>query len=266
MASGQPYTVKMSQEEILFLSTKLRIPLMFGVDLKMLDLPKEDLQAIMESAERVLVAKDFVRPSTDGSLRLAPVLTAIVVTCAKPERTVMVTRTQPSHIPNSLMFHISMETIVNHSVSEAGTHTFVLIPEIKSVLESLLALSQAASFANPKCPTASLPESVYIQANQFAQTNNPGSLYSLLAEHLPEQTAVGFHQTLDRYSASVNVVRMRHAENPEDTTSDGFTLLQGGEIQWLLRTSGANPERTISLEGVGLKEVRREIRQMLKGK
>jgi hypothetical protein len=264
MATSQPFSVNMSQEEILLLSSKLHVPLMFGVDLAMLDLPKEKLQEMMETAESGLLAKDFVRPSIDGSLRLAPILTAIVVTCAKPEQTLIVKRTQPLQDQNSLMFHISMQTIVNHSISEAGVHTFILIPQNTLMLDALLELTQAASFVNPNCPGASFPESVYLQANQFAQENNPGSLYTLLAEHLPQQTAVAFHKTLDHHIANVSVVRMRHGSEPADTLTEGFSLLQGDEIQWLVRTSGAAPERTISIEGASLKDVRREIKNLLK--
>ena len=86
MADSRPYAVKMSQEEVLLISLKLRLPLMMGLDEKMLALSKEDLQSILESAERMLLARDFLRADKDGSMRLAPILMAVVFTCAKPKR------------------------------------------------------------------------------------------------------------------------------------------------------------------------------------
>jgi len=265
MPESQSYTVKLSQEEALLISMNLRLPLMVGVDRNMLYLPQGDLQEILKSAEATLIERDYLRVDQDGSKRLAPIVTACVVTCAKPERTFILSRAQNAMPTQTMMVHQSMEMIVNHLMSGPGEHVFVVLPTLKPAIDAMLQLSQARAYANPDCPAASLSESVFVEANQLAQEHNPGALYTLLTRQLPEKTALGFYQTLDTFDASVTAARLVHGENPGDTQKDGFTLLQGGSIQWLLRSSGAAPNRVVSLEGAAAKDVRRELKKLLQG-
>lgn len=266
MPNRQNYTIKLSQEEVLLISMNLHLPLMIGVDRKMLDLPREDVQGILQSAETTLLQRDYLRVDKDGTKNLAPIIVACMFTCARPEQTIIISRSSKAMAQETLMIHQSLEMIVNHFLDGSGAHIFTVLPDLNPAIEGILRLAQTSLYAKPISPEASLPESVYGEANQLAQGKNPGALYALLTRHLPEQTAVGFHQTLDNLEAVVTAVRLTHGEKAEDTKQDGFTLLQGGDIQWLMRSSGAAPERMLSLEGASEKDVRRELKKLLRGK
>lgn len=266
MSENQPYAVTLTQEEVLLISLKTRLPLMIGLTKEMLEVPKEELQAILESAEKSLLARDYLRKSPDGNMQLAPVIMAAVFTCAKPERTVIATRNTPGRPPETLMVHQALEMIVDHSLSGSGEHFFTILPNDKLVIEAILKLSRAENYAKSVSPAGSMPESVYIEANKLSQEENPGQVNFLLKQHLPEQTADSLHLVLNNFEASVTVARLITGEKPEDRRQEGFTLLQGGTIQWLLRSSESTPERMVSLEPVEAKDVRREIKKLLRGK
>lgn len=266
MSENQPYAVALSQEEVLLITLKTRLPLMFGLTKEMLEVPNEDLQAILESAEKTLLARDYLRKSPDGNMRLAPVVMAAVFTCSKPERTMLATRNSPGQPPETLMVHQSLEMVVDHSLSRSGEHIFTILPSDKLAIDAMLKLSRAGNYTKSVSPAGSMPESVYIEANKLSQEENPGQVNYLLKQHLPELTADSLHLVLNNFEASVTVARLLTGEKPEDRRQDGFTLLQGGSVQWLLRSNGTAPERTISLEPVEIKDVRREIKKLMRGK
>ncbi len=223
MPETQPYAITLSQEEVLLISLKTRLPLMVGLSKEMLEVPKEDLQAILDSAEKSLLARDYLRKSPDGNMQLAPVVMAAVFTCSKPERTMLATRSALGQPPETLMVHQSMEMIVDHSLSASGEHIFTILPSDKLVIEAMLKLTHARVYAKSVSPAGSMPESVYIEANKLSQEENPGQVNALLKQHLPEQTADSLHLVLNNYEASVTVARLLTGEKPEDRRQDGFT-------------------------------------------
>lgn len=264
MPDNKAYSIELSQEELLLILLRMRLPLLPGVDRRMLDLPKEDLKGLMDSAEMMLLSRDFLRRMSDDNLQLAPILTAIIVTCTKPEKTILASRTRPSGQSETVMVHMLVESIVVHMVSATGKHKFVLYTEQTPVIEALLTHVEAKNFTNPDVSPVEIPEEVYVQANKLAQSNDPGQLYTLLSRHMPAETATRFHQSLNLLSGSVTLARLIHGEKPEEAQQDGFNLIQGNEKQWLLRSTGAGAEKKVTLEGAALKDVRRELKKLFK--
>jgi hypothetical protein len=272
MPEKTAFRLELRQEELLLVLMRMRLPLIPGIDRRLLDLPKEDLKELMDSAELTLLGRDLLRRDITGSLQLPPVLTAVLVTCTKPEKTILVSRTQPPAPAETVMVHVLVESIVLHTVMPSGKHAFVLFTEQNPVIEALLAHTGAKDFGKPDCPGGELTQDVYVQANRLAQSNDPGQLYALLSQHLPPDTTAGLHQVLVNLAGSVTLARLVHdGEKPEDTRQEGFNLIQGGGLQWLLRSTSsggataiAGEEKQVTFEGAALKDVRRELKKLFR--
>jgi hypothetical protein len=96
-----------------------------------------------------------------------------VVTCAKPERTFILSRAQNAMPTQTMMVHQSMEMIVNHLMSGPGEHVFVVLPTLKPAIDAMLQLSQARAYANPDCPAASLYRKRFCRGEPLAQEAQP---------------------------------------------------------------------------------------------
>lgn len=263
MTQSETFTVKLSQEEILLISMRLRLPFMFGLGEKLLALPQEQLQIATQVAERSLLARDFLLPAEDGNLNLAPAILAVVAACAQPEKTLLVTRTaagQPG--PNAVLFHLARDLRVNHAVAPSGVHTFRIVADNAAMIDGLLAPTASSNYAKPDCPPGDLPEASFDRARQAAHESRPAEIMTLLSTHLAGTTADYFCQTLSHLDATVSVLRLDHAD-PEAAQAEGFNLLQGGGWQWSMDTSGEPPERTLAITPLATGDLRARLEKLI---
>ncbi|NUM45015.1 MAG: hypothetical protein HUU38_09930, partial [Anaerolineales bacterium] len=124
--SSEMLTFYLSQEELFTSLAYLRLPGILGLDGSVFDqLTPEQTRLSIGIAERALIARCFltVQPN-EQQLQPAPILLAALLTCARPQHTLIVTRHRPDQTFN-YFFHTVNENTIFHTQNFPGVHQFI---------------------------------------------------------------------------------------------------------------------------------------------
>ena len=259
MDTPQILTFNFSQEEILLISMKLRFPLMIGLEKSLLDLPKESMQIATTAAEHTLVARDFLRKDGDGNLKLIPIVVALIGACSKPERSIIAICTGSDSItPAVEIFHFTRQMIVNQAVKSPGVYSLTALTDKKQVLDGITQLMNPGAYQKPDCPVSKIPGPVFGESRKLAHEMKEADVYTLLAVHMPKNTAVKLGQTLLKLDASITVAEIIPGKKPGDLTGEGFTFLLGDGKLWVIQQVeiiSPDGENLLSIEPISADDV-----------
>src|SRR5512145_3385132 len=120
MEKNQPFTLLLSQEELLLILMRHRLPLILGMNLALTELSPEQLELLMGAAERSLLAREFLQVGADGNPQLDQTVLALTAACSQPEKTVVMIRTRANQKNETLTVNLARQLVIVHVPMETG--------------------------------------------------------------------------------------------------------------------------------------------------
>lgn len=232
----------LSQEELLVVLAYLEVDQLPGLEKDFLGgLPPEVARHGYLVAERALVARNFLRRGTAGRLQLDSSVLAVVGTCARPERTVVVCRRQPDIPEACYYFHASRRMNVLHSIPLTSIHQFIAYADRRLAGRALLSILSLRDQDVSNCPPGSLPASDLRAAATAVQSGEDASKLKRWLGSLPSTTATYLASSL---SAPVAHTTLAFVAGNGRSAGTGFALLEGVGGLFLLEPDSLG-ERTL---------------------
>lgn len=236
--TNQHTVVSLSQEEIFVILTYLQTDSLVGLDGSVLqELSEREVRIILGVAERALIAREFLIPAENGNrgLQLMPAIQALLGTCIKPEKTLIVSYDRPTRLRESLYFHQRGNLLVSHTIPLSAIHQFAALDRQLVIPELLLALLDLESLDDPVATGASthVSQAVITQARDAAQQGASTAIALMTGNGLPAEFANAFAATLTDMKLNMTLVFL---DNYQDSAAnaEGFTLLIGPNGCWRL--------------------------------
>ncbi len=259
METNQSVTLLLSQEELLLILMRYRLPLILGMNPELTGLTPEQLDLLMGAAERSLLAREFLEVGPDGKPELDQTVLALSAACSQPEKVVVMIRTLASQKNETLTVNFARQLVVVHVPMETGVHQFTALPD-KNAVPGLLQAS--LSFEEPALHViyrGTISEATYRKARELAPTNKAEAA-GVLEGFGP--MAGEFAATLADLNSDAtffSITNPAGGGQPEG----GFSLLQGGSLPWLLTFHGEGENRTLEVQPATNEALQRSIKNLL---
>jgi hypothetical protein len=245
-------TLRLSQEELLLILMRARLPLLVGINRQLTELPREQLNLMMGTAERALLAREFLRPDEKASLVIEPVVLAMVGACAEPERSIVMLRAKTDEANETMTVNFARQMTVLHVPVPPGIHVFTALRDREAAARALVELTGVTKqpvdpMAGP-VPDGELSEKALVEARDLIQARKMVEAGKVLEANLPLATARGLTETMAALASDTTFMAVDTPTRPEAKNLGGFTLLQGGTNAFILNPKTVNGERVFAVQ------------------
>lgn len=259
MEETKSFSAKFSQEELLVVLLKYRLPLILGMDQKLVNFPRDVLEIVLKAAERALIARDIITPGKDGKPHIDPVALMMISTCASPERTIICTCVRPDQKLDTHLVYRTKGSIVAHDAYSEGVHVLTALPDLKTAQEWIVSQINLRHLSQLQCDGGEISQTDFSELREMALQNRTGQIESRLDGLVDEQTADLLSQTLEHVISLTAIVSIKNS--PEESHDDGFSLLEGINGLWLL-TSAEN-QTIMKVKPAGFDDFMQELKRLM---
>jgi hypothetical protein len=124
MKNAEELVMNVSQEELQYLLAMMKVTTIPGLDEAMFEgANSRDLTVALAVVERALLARGFLIPQENGTLKMDEAPFALVGTCAFPAYSLLFRRESSTDV-ESLFWHGTKHLRVEHSIPLPGIHSF----------------------------------------------------------------------------------------------------------------------------------------------
>ena len=224
-----------SNDELFFLILLLQLQVFPGFELdEFRGLKERELELIIDTAERSLRAKGYIR-GTEKGVEVDPAVVALVGACSVADISFIVTCTHNDGSTEERYYHIHLESdiIVEHSFPDPDLHTFTELENTHQIATKICAILGIDNQKAPDCPPGRVTESIIDKAKEIVRAG--GSAYELLLQAgVPERTALELSTTIAHPITNGAFVRIDHSTEQVH----GFATLEGPNGLWKLTREG----------------------------
>jgi hypothetical protein len=264
MANNQSLTLKLTQEELLLILMRFRMPLIPGMNPELTELNQEQLKLLMGAAERSLLARDLLKSDSEGKPSLEPVLLAIVAACAKPDKTVVMLKARADQKNETLSFNFSRQMVVLQLALPPGIHQFTALPNPQDAVNLALTLLNVEEKLFNGLPMGEIAESALAQARELAAANRVDEAAARLQTELQPESARALAQTLAKLTSETTLAAITGLATEEAKTQGGFSLLESSQAAFLLTPREVNGQRRIGLQPATAEALRKALEGLMK--
>lgn len=260
MTKNKSLSFALSREELYVILVYLKTNKLTGLDNGKVENPsKDNSNGALEVAEKGLLARGFLRPETNGRLKLIDPLFATVGTCAFPETSILITRIIPGGIKQELYFHTYRKMLVVHTIPITDIHQFNVVEDKK------MALGEIKSFLNytktnlQDLPSGKVELDALLKISEVALEKDGEITFQLLIDiGLDKNIAKAFAQTLSKPLINTNMAYVPRAGE----LTEGFTILEGRDTLWLIDPVGGE-EKQINLSITSPDEIYKRVQKFV---
>lgn len=261
MDSNPSYTIRLTQEEVILILMRFRLPLIVGLNPQLTELSEEQLGLLMGAAERSLFAREILKVNEQGEPQLDPVILALVAACAKPAQAMMMVRNRANGVSEVMTVNLADEMVVAHVPIDPGIHQFTALPDKSSVpglVESYLRLNGS----DQEEKRVVLAENTLTQARELAASGKLNEAALMLQKEATPISAKALSETLAELQTETTFVLV---DNPsgEAKSGGGFTLLEGANQTWMISLSQSNGTRKFNVKPATSAALREALETLL---
>lgn len=196
--------------------------------------------SIIETAEKGLIARGYLLPQPDGKLKLVAPLLASVGTCAFPEASILIHRDTLDGVAQDLYFHAYRLMLVLHTTPMTDIHQFVAVEDEKMILSAITSFLDYKRKEVKKYVPSVISIQDLLEIRDHAHQKDESVPFDLLVKKgFHKKTAQAFSNTLANPLTNTNI---SYVANSGQAT-DGFTILEGQDILWLIKPEDNNYEQ-----------------------
>lgn len=260
------FTFALSQEELYVVLAYLKAPAFIELEdfekQVFNQVPSSQKTAMLQVAERGLLAREYLGFTTDHQLALNPALAQVIDTCARPEHSWIVLNRQRAH-PDTTAYYFHRQGVffVSHALPIELMHEFGVFVDTPLIQQSWLAMVKAAPTPAPACEPGVIPPETFSAVTNGAQPLEPTAAAQKLAQAgLPPATAERLAQSLANFAAITIFTRLIHPPEGEPQPEAGATVVTDDQLTWLLEHQ---PPNQLSIRCAETKDLEQLVEHLL---
>jgi hypothetical protein len=122
-----PVTIRLSQEELLFVLRTINVPSLPGMGEHPFGQSNEEtIDALLSAAGRALMARNLLAIGTDNTLQIDQGIYAAATMCAHPEQMVALLIRHDSQVAQQHYYYRVPQLAVTHTISQPGLHDLTM--------------------------------------------------------------------------------------------------------------------------------------------
>jgi hypothetical protein len=225
---------KLSQEEVFLILAHIKASGMVVINASILDqLSEQDASLALQVAERALIARGYFQ-TLDNRFLPHQTVAAAINACARPDRSIFVTRTTQQGLEVSY-FHIAGDLHVVHVIPVETIHQFFILPDDRSLAEAVCNSVPLTALGPAECPPGEIHRATVEAARKaVAADGYEGALNALAESSLPPETQEAFALSLASPSTIFSLLRIDDLADPDDPPAGG-TILDSEQGLWFLQ-------------------------------
>lgn len=257
-------SLTLSIEEMLFLLRLLRAETLPGLPERPFEgMTPEQIAASLVAAERGLQASNLVRIyETERRVEMDAICMALLGVCLIPRFSILVTFQRAGEPPQVRYYHAGSDLVVEHTSPQPGLHTFTGAARIEDFIAPLVELLALPQRSSSKDLAARIRQDSLMQARDQARSGDGDAVIANLeAGGLTRRVAVMLAAALRQPALSISLTRLERF-NDIQSTVDGFALLEGADMLWVLSPESFDPQ-FLRVEAISTDEAVERIKAIM---
>ncbi len=261
--SKDTFTLKLTQEELLLILLRYRLPLLVGLSKRLVELPHEQMELLLEAAERSLIAREFQKSGPDGKAQLEPLLFTLVASCAQPEKTLVMSRSAPGEPTETMTINLARKMTVIHIPTGRGIHHFTALPDPNRAIDLFISFLDIENKARSGTPAGEVAEAKLVEARELAGQGQVEQAAAVLEDALGKAEARELVQALGHPALETAFMLVPAAENePPESVRKSFHVLESEQSAWLLTPHAVGDGRQFAVTGATVERLREALQSL----
>ena len=257
----------LSRTELVYVLNTLQASKIIGVELKELDLPQEQFEALLQGAEQSLAASSLLTLDEQAQERLlVPELVGLVEALPFCSLAFVVVRGVRGKGQQMFIFNFYKDIIVEHTMPQEGLHRLVAIGSLEDFFARVESLVPLKPVIVEERPQLSISQAGFEELRQIVQADSDGAAQSILiASGLEEDLASALVQALGNPQFTLSLACL---ECEQSTVIDANSVavfadeqsawgiwqgtVDGDDSEILILPTGINDVRSMIVSWLGL--------------
>lgn len=235
MAENRKPSIALSSHELMVTLSYLKAKDLPGLDLgKFDDLDQDAKNLVIGTAERALLAREFLTIGHNNRLELAPMIFALVGACVYPEIAFIVERSLLNDYRQEYYFYLSRKMIVMHRTPMTDIHQFVALESKDDILDNIESILNLHPTKSQLHVNGSVQRKTLRKVRDIAvKRGYTDTLKALSKTDFDEETARLLAQTLSTTFVNTTLAVIKNAGQD----ADGFSVIDSDEAIWIMSRS-----------------------------
>lgn len=261
MSNEKPLSIVLSQEELIFLLRIVGVSGILGMGLQSLqELDTEQFNLLMGSAERTLIARQFLSMTSEDSLTIDRVVLALLGPCIIPEKSIIVTLWEHREGSQAIYYHNSGEMLIEHLYLGNGLHHFAALTGTAMLLDRLADYLQIGGQGKALEETSLLTMQEFRTVLERIRDNGLSEPFDGDAGALKDLLESG----IEKAEVNANIVVVDHLNEGEALDIEAISLLLGPRSIWRLdHKEIAEGEEQVSVTSLSFDSARELLKRMV---
>jgi len=261
MEKKRTLSFSLSQEELFVALRYLNILMMEGLDNKILaELNEREQKLVLGAAERSLVARGFLIPNMDHKFTLSDPVLALIISCARPEKSIIINSTIPNGPRQTIYFHSARKMRVMHTIPIIAIHQFIAVEDDLAFGKAILSLLRLSEIKSNKSQEGKVIAGNLLAARDSALAGNLDKAIKMLSKTLDPGTAENLAEAFAHPILYSDIQYIPKNTGRDRQTS--FSIVQGKSSLWLLDGHDLDhaPSKEVHIHSVSSDELAQKIK------